>query len=166
MLHVEGVAYLVDSTLGGTEAGFRERCLSLLEEKREAGAAIVYTSRDLDGVERLCDSVLWLERGSFVARGGFDEVAAAVVADQGRLRGPDRLAPTTDAARLLEFLRIAVGDLRADDALLAATSAARDAGETEVGWVGLAAAAGYDVSEAERIVDRLARRAVAGGDEV
>ena len=158
MLHVEGCAYLVDSSLGGRDRAFRERCLELLAEKQAAGAAVVHTARELEGVQRLCDEVLWLERGSVVARGRPDEVAASVR----RPRTPGRASagprPTADTRQLLEFLRVAVGDVLAHDAFEAARTAAESAGEERIDWVELAVAAGYDVSEAQRIVDRLARR--------
>jgi ABC-type polysaccharide/polyol phosphate transport system ATPase subunit len=163
MLHVDGVAYLVDSTLGGTDVAFRERCLALLAARREAGAAILHTSRDLDGVDRLADTVVWLERGSVVARGTPEEVAAVVGEGRARRQEVTRPEPTEDAGRLYEFLRIALGDVLAADALHEATEAARHAAAETVDWPALAAAAGYDVAQAQRVVDRLAQRAAGGG---
>jgi hypothetical protein len=157
MLHVEGCAYLVDSSLGGRDRAFRERCLELLAERQAAGAAIVHTARELEGVQRLCDEVLWLERGSVVARGRPDQVAASVRGRRAPGRGAAGPRPTAETRQLLEFLRVAVGDVHAQDSFEAARTAAESAGEERIDWVELAVAAGYDVSEAQRIVDRLAR---------
>jgi ABC-type polysaccharide/polyol phosphate transport system ATPase subunit len=159
MLHIEGRVYLIDSSLGGRDRAFRERCLDLLAEKQSAGAAIVHTARELEGVQRLCDDVIWLERGAVVTRGRPEEVAATVRGRRAeRHRRDEGPVPTRETEQLLEFLRIAVGDVRANDALHAARDAADSAGESRLGWEELAAAAGYDVSEAQRIVDRLSRR--------
>ena len=160
MLHIEGAVYVVDSSLGGRDQAFRERCLALLEEKRSKGAAVVHTSREIEGVQRLCDEVLWLERGSVVASGPPREVAATIRGRRaGRRAGAGGPRTTREAAQLLEFLRVAIGDVHASDALHSATAAAVAAGEEQVGWTELAVAAGYGVGEAQRIVDRLARRA-------
>lgn len=159
MLHVDGVVYLVDSSLGGRDHAFRERCLALLAEKQAAGAAVVHTSRELEGVQRLCEDVLWLERGSVIARGRPEEVAETIRHRRAARRSAgEGLRPTREAEQLLGFLRVAIGDVHAHDALHAATDAARAAGEERVGWTELAVAAGYDISDAQRIVDRLARR--------
>jgi ABC-type polysaccharide/polyol phosphate transport system ATPase subunit len=159
MLHVEGRVYLVDSTLGGRDHAFRQRCLERLAGKQAAGAAIVHTARELEGVQRLCDHVLWLERGSVVASGSPEDVGEAVLGRRTLDKAVVGPQLTSEARQLLEFLRVALGDVHAQDALHAAKAAAESAGEDRIEWVELAVAAGYDVSEAQRIVDRLARRA-------
>lgn len=159
MLHVDGIAYAVDSTLGGRDREFRERCLEKLEERRRAGAAIVHTARELEGVERLCDEVLWLESGRIVARGTSEAVAEAVAQRRAGKRdeGAPTSVPTPKAALFVRFLRVAIGDLRTNEALHTAEETARSAGEDRVDWPDIAANAGYDASEAQRIVDRLSR---------
>jgi ABC-type polysaccharide/polyol phosphate transport system ATPase subunit len=163
MLHVEGRVYLVDSSLGGRDRAFRERCLEFLAEKQAAGAAIVHTGRELEGVQRLCDDVLWLERGVVLTSGRPEQVAAFVRGRRAEARrGPGGPLPSRETEQLLQFLRVAVGDVLANDAFHAARDAAESAGQDRIDWPELAVAAGYDISEAQRIVDRLTRRSSGG----
>jgi ABC-2 type transport system ATP-binding protein len=48
----------------------------LLEEARRRGAAVVFSSHQLDLVERLCDEVVLIDRGTIAARGTIDELRA------------------------------------------------------------------------------------------
>lgn len=157
MLHVDGSAYLVDSTLGGRDRSFREQCLRKLADHQEAGAAVVHAGRELEGIERLCDNVLWLESGKIVAQGTAAAVGEEIARQRSRARVSDAPRHTTKVTRLVGFLAVAIGDLRANDALHAAEEAARATGAHEVDWLDVATHAGYDVSEAQRIVDRLSR---------
>jgi ABC-type polysaccharide/polyol phosphate transport system ATPase subunit len=157
MLEVDGVAYLVDSTIGGRDRDFRARCLERLEERRRAGAAIVHIERELEGPAGLCDELLWLERGQILVRGKPDEIAEAITQRRAGARRTGAPTATAKAAQFVRFLRVAIGDLRATEALHAAEELVRSAGEDQVDWADVASSAGYDVSEAKRIVDRLAR---------
>jgi ABC-2 type transport system ATP-binding protein len=49
----------------------------LLREARERGAAVVFSSHQLDLVERLCDEVVLIEKGRVVARGTIEELRAS-----------------------------------------------------------------------------------------
>jgi ABC-2 type transport system ATP-binding protein len=51
----------------------------LLAEARERGAAVVFSSHQLDLVERLCDEVVLIDRGRVVARGTIAELRASRV---------------------------------------------------------------------------------------
>jgi ABC-2 type transport system ATP-binding protein len=49
----------------------------LMREAREGGAAVVFSSHQLDLVERLCDEVVLIDEGRVVARGSIDELRAS-----------------------------------------------------------------------------------------
>jgi ABC-2 type transport system ATP-binding protein len=49
----------------------------LLREARERGAAVVFSSHQLELVERLCDEVVLIEKGRVVARGTIGELRAS-----------------------------------------------------------------------------------------
>jgi len=49
----------------------------LLREAREQGAAVVFSSHQLDLVERLCDEVVLIDLGRVAARGTIEELRAS-----------------------------------------------------------------------------------------
>ncbi len=60
---------LVDEVLAVGDARFQEKCRQRFDDLRKAGATIVIVSHNLSEVERLCQRVAWLERGSLRTSG-------------------------------------------------------------------------------------------------
>jgi lipopolysaccharide transport system ATP-binding protein len=54
---------LVDELSVG-DAGFREKCLAKMREFKSRGVTMAYVSHAEDDVRRLCDRVVWLDRGA------------------------------------------------------------------------------------------------------
>jgi ABC-type polysaccharide/polyol phosphate transport system ATPase subunit len=159
VLQLDGGAYLVDSTLGGRDRAFRDRCLALLDERRRAGAAVIYTSRELEDAQRVADEIAWLQDGKIAVRGTASTIASAIQVGRAQRHVRERVPRSREAEQFLGFLRLAIGELRTTDALHVAEESARSSGDGRVEWQELAAAAGYDIGEAHRVVDRLTRRA-------
>ena len=106
----------------------------LRREARERGTAVVFSSHQLDLVERLCDEVVLIDQGRIAAHGTIDELRALRSRNLWRVgvRGVDgewwevipgamrhsqddgavvlELAPTTDPQRVLDVAR-AAGDV-------------------------------------------------------
>ncbi len=106
----------------------------LRREAREEGTAVVFSSHQLDLVERLCDEVVLIDQGRIAAHGTIDELRASRSRNLWRVgvRGVDgawwevipgttrhahdngavvlELAPTTDPQRVLDVAR-AAGDV-------------------------------------------------------
>ena len=65
---------LVDEVLAVGDLEFQSRCLQRMQERRAAGAAILFVSHNLLVVEQFCDRVLLLDHGQVVAEGKPSEV--------------------------------------------------------------------------------------------
>lgn len=88
---VEPDILLVDEVLAVGDLAFQQRCLERLEAFRARGTTLLLVSHSLELVERLCDRVLWLDRGRLVADGAAGAVVAAY-------RSPPTEAPAQAAA--------------------------------------------------------------------
>jgi ABC-2 type transport system ATP-binding protein len=109
----------------------------LLQEAREQGAAVVFSSHQLDLVERLCDEVVLIDHGRLAARGTIEQLRALRQRNLWRVEGPPiaeawwealpgvrivelptddtvllELAADADPQRVLDLAR-AAGDVRA-----------------------------------------------------
>ena len=81
------VVFLDEPTLGLDPAGKEEVLAGLTRTAVEAGTCVVLCSHLLDEVERVCDRVVIMHHGRFVADGTVDEVVArAGVGGRGRVR--------------------------------------------------------------------------------
>jgi ABC-type polysaccharide/polyol phosphate transport system ATPase subunit len=68
---------LIDEVIGGGDQEFQVRCLEKIRGFQRDGKTILLTSHSLDLVKKLCQRVLWLERGRVVAIGDAEEIIAA-----------------------------------------------------------------------------------------
>ncbi|MCW3781710.1 ABC transporter ATP-binding protein [Defluviimonas salinarum] len=76
-VHVEPKILLIDEVLAVGDLEFQKKCLRRIAEFKENGCAIVLISHDLGQVRRVCDRVLWLDRGAVRAIGAPDSVVSA-----------------------------------------------------------------------------------------
>ena len=73
--HVTGDILLVDEVLSVGDAEFRRKSLSKMNELMEAEhRTVLFVSHSMDAVLRICDRVLWLQKGRIEALGPADEV--------------------------------------------------------------------------------------------
>jgi ABC-type polysaccharide/polyol phosphate transport system ATPase subunit len=71
---VDARILLLDEVLAVGDASFRLKCQDRLQRFRDEGITILLVSHDLDAVEKMCDEVLWLDKGSMRAFGAATEV--------------------------------------------------------------------------------------------
>ncbi len=71
-----GPEVLLADELSVGDAAFREKCAARLREFKSRGVATVYVSHSPDDVRRVCDRVVWLDRGAVRRIGTPDEVLA------------------------------------------------------------------------------------------
>jgi lipopolysaccharide transport system ATP-binding protein len=76
-VHVEPKILLIDEVLAVGDLEFQKKCLRRIAEFKENGCAIVLLSHDLGTVRRVCDRVLWLDRGQVRAIGTPESVVSA-----------------------------------------------------------------------------------------
>jgi ABC-type polysaccharide/polyol phosphate transport system ATPase subunit len=60
---VDAHILLLDEVLSVGDEHFRRKSKDRIDSFRRAGVTILVVSHDLDAVEKMCDEVLWLERG-------------------------------------------------------------------------------------------------------
>ena len=77
--HVNAEVLLVDEILSVGDAAFQQKCMRYLHEFRARGT-LVFVSHDSAAVARLCDRVVWLERGMVRADGPTREVSRQYMA--------------------------------------------------------------------------------------
>ena len=63
MAHVDADVMIVDEALAVGDIRFVQKCLAHLERFRAAGGTLLFVSHDLPAVQRLCQRVIWLDRG-------------------------------------------------------------------------------------------------------
>jgi ABC-type polysaccharide/polyol phosphate transport system ATPase subunit len=153
MLAADPVILLFDSPLDG---GTRKRLLARVDEMKREGGVVVVAARDVESVD-FADRVLLLHGGTIAADGSPAAVLEQIRRE--RAAGDDTVLPplTDDAQRYAEFLRVALGVFRAEDAVRHATLAAAEAGRSSVDWEAIATAAPMPLHEAQGVVDRLRR---------
>ena len=72
--HIDPDILLVDEVLGVGDMEFRERSRTAILKKMHAGKTVVLVSHQLNTIKKLCQRVVWLERGKVKLIGEPDEV--------------------------------------------------------------------------------------------
>ncbi len=67
---------LADEILAVGDATFQERCLQKVAECGRQGLAVLFVSHDMDAIMRVCNRVLWMNKGTIAAIGDPEEVVA------------------------------------------------------------------------------------------
>jgi ABC-type polysaccharide/polyol phosphate transport system ATPase subunit len=62
-VHVDPDVLLIDEILAVGDQSFQVKCIERLNELRDAGAAIIFVSHNLETVRSLCSRVLWIDGG-------------------------------------------------------------------------------------------------------
>ncbi|WP_067812908.1 ABC transporter ATP-binding protein [Nocardia inohanensis] len=110
---------ILDEPFSGLDPGAVDSMASLLQEFAAQGVPILFSSHQLDLVERLCDQLVILAKGKVVASGSAAELTAG---------GPQhyRLRLDGDLEWLRSFPGVAVAELGGGTALLELTGASTD----------------------------------------
>ena len=64
--HLEPEILAVDEVLAVGDAEFQRKCLGKMSEVAREGRTILFVSHNMNAVERLCQRVIWLDRGRIV----------------------------------------------------------------------------------------------------
>jgi ABC-type polysaccharide/polyol phosphate transport system ATPase subunit len=72
--HINPHVLLVDEVLAVGDASFQKKCQQRIEELRRNGMTIAFVSHDMTAVERLCERVIFLDKGEIRAEGEAREV--------------------------------------------------------------------------------------------
>lgn len=71
----------IDEALGAGDRKFKKRTKKRLREIHDAAGTVLLVSHNLNEIRRLCDRVVWLEKGVILADGDPDEVIEAYKAE-------------------------------------------------------------------------------------
>lgn len=74
MVNIEPDIMLIDESLAVGDLAFREKCFFRIEEMKKKGTSFILVSHNLEEIERLCDRLIWLEKGRIRAIGGLEEI--------------------------------------------------------------------------------------------
>lgn len=67
---VEPDILLIDEVLAVGDAAFQQKCMDQLLGLKLKGTTIVFVSHDLGAMQKLCDRVVWINKGKIVSQGG------------------------------------------------------------------------------------------------
>ena len=62
--HLEPEILIVDEVLAVGDAEFQKKCLGKISDVASGGRTVLFVSHNMNAVERLCQRIMWLERGS------------------------------------------------------------------------------------------------------
>ena len=68
--------FIVDEVLAVGDMKFRKKCEQRMSEVLSGGTTLLYVSHNLGEVRRLCDHVIWINKGNIVAIGDTETVCA------------------------------------------------------------------------------------------
>lgn len=74
-IHVQPDILLLDEVLAVGDQSFQTKCLDRIFQMRKAGATIVMVSHGLEGLQDMCDELIWLNKGHFMGQGETGEMA-------------------------------------------------------------------------------------------
>jgi ABC-2 type transport system ATP-binding protein len=72
-IHVDADIFLADEVLAVGDRPFKRKCLAKMQEIRDSGTTLFYTSHATGSVRKMCDRVLVLEKGRLAFDGDVDE---------------------------------------------------------------------------------------------
>ncbi|MBA2724869.1 MAG: ATP-binding cassette domain-containing protein [Actinobacteria bacterium] len=75
--HLEPEILLVDEVLAVGDMRFQKKCLEKLTEVAKGGHTILFVSHQMNHIRRLCQRVIWLDKGSIRMSGPTSEVISA-----------------------------------------------------------------------------------------
>jgi lipopolysaccharide transport system ATP-binding protein len=73
-VHVEPEILLIDEVLAVGDEAFQRRCMQRMGELRAAGQTLVFVSHTMADVQRVCSTVIYLDRGMIRAMGPAQDV--------------------------------------------------------------------------------------------
>jgi len=76
-INMEPDILLADEILAVGDIAFQERCLERVAQEAKKGLTVLFVSHDMEAISRLCDQVVWLDKGRAVQLGAAADVVAA-----------------------------------------------------------------------------------------
>ncbi len=74
-VHIEPDILLIDEAFSVGDLYFQQKSLERMEEFHARGGTFLLVTHDIDFIERVCDKVIWIDKGRIVAAGAPAEVS-------------------------------------------------------------------------------------------
>lgn len=68
---------IVDEILSVGDMKFKKKCQERIREMLDQGTTLIYVSHSMPEIEKLCQHVVWLEKGNMIMNGSMEEVCQA-----------------------------------------------------------------------------------------
>jgi lipopolysaccharide transport system ATP-binding protein len=103
--HLEPEILLVDEVLAVGDAAFQKKCLGKMGDVAREGRTVLFVSHNMIAIRRLCERVIWLDKGIIAALGDAgrvvgDYLESGTLAIFERIWNDPNTAPGTDMVRL------------------------------------------------------------------
>ncbi len=83
-VHVSPDILLIDEILAVGDVNFQKKCISKIKEFKKKGVTMVFVSHNMNDVLEICDSVVWLDKGSMIEYGDTETIASKYLAEMNR----------------------------------------------------------------------------------
>ena len=70
---------IVDEILSVGDLKFRQKCMKRMEQLLDGGTTLLFVSHNIEEVKRLCDHVIWLDKGQARMQGPAEEVCKSYI---------------------------------------------------------------------------------------
>jgi ABC-2 type transport system ATP-binding protein/lipopolysaccharide transport system ATP-binding protein len=104
--HLEPDILVVDEVLAVGDAEFQAKCLGRMETAEREGRTVVFVSHNLDAVNRLCQSAVWLERGEVAGSGAAADMIDAYLGAQVERSADERSTDQPNAPVVLRSVQV------------------------------------------------------------
>ena len=74
IVNIEPDILLIDESLAVGDLAFRQKCFSKIDELKRGGTSFILVSHNTQEIARLCDRLMWLEKGRIRACGNTDRI--------------------------------------------------------------------------------------------
>ncbi len=81
-IHTEPDLLLVDEVLAVGDQSFQHKCISAIQKFRDGGGTLLLVSHDLNAIQSICKSAIWLEEGLVQSAGQPTDVVMDYTRDQ------------------------------------------------------------------------------------
>jgi lipopolysaccharide transport system ATP-binding protein len=104
--HLDPEILIVDEVLAVGDAQFQRKCLGKMGEVAQSGRTILFVSHNMNAIDRLCTTAIWLDGGRITRAGQSDDVIKSYLSEDLK-QAPERHwtfpgdAPGDDRVRLL-----------------------------------------------------------------
>jgi lipopolysaccharide transport system ATP-binding protein len=79
--HLEPEILIVDEVLAVGDAEFQKKCMGKMKDVAGQGRTVIFVSHQIASITRLCQSVLWMDRGKLFDHGSADLICSQYLAN-------------------------------------------------------------------------------------